>query len=418
MPSSLPARPSALRSLHSGVRNREAHGPRVLDGLFVLFRTATLHGVDHPMVQAAAQRLGALLDKSGPMEFQFVEGMVFRSGRLLPLEPEDHARGLVLSEALARREVDEVHLHTSDPTALHSLAAALLDPAVEPAPGVAFDTHESARGDQKEEVAPEVFAATQLALAVADAEALRAQETWSFRLALSIVRRVERAWAKAPGYAGSVLERAPGEWSPARRAVAALSHVMAALIRLEASRSVRRVVGHATLACGLVGLRRRGGVEFEEAVRRASELLESTPNKRRHVDPHRQRLLAMLRTVARGRETLTVGPLVQLGYGLELARCPRGSEGHLEIGELFAHAAGNMGRLFDPRWVRAFISLHGVFPAGARVQLEDGRIGVALGPGARADRPLVLVDGQLHEPTGPVSLVSLTSGDVAQAGAA
>ncbi len=402
-PRSRPPAQSTMRPRATVVGTHNLVGDLV-DALFVLHRTTRLHGATHPAVSRAADRAREAQTKTGPLTLQVVEGMLFRDGRLVPLVSEDHERLHVLQDAMDQRGVGELVFGVPPLQSFVALAAALCDPAIEfSEKEITLSELDVERGDESEEVAPEVFVATQFALAISDAEALRRGDEWDERHALAVVRRIERAWERSGALAGAILERAPGEWNVARRAVAAVSHATAVLTRLETARSIRRVVCHAVLVTSIRGFRKRSGLPFEEAIGRARTEVEALPTRTSSLDPHRQRLVTLLHAAASEEPSLGIVSLLQLAYGIERERCPDGEDGALEITDLFAYAAANMGRLFDVRWVRAFISLYGLMPAGTRVRLEDGRIGVALGPGRRADRPMVLVDGLVQEAAGPVT---------------
>jgi hypothetical protein len=110
------------------------------------------------------------------------------------------------------------------------------------------------------------------------------------------------------------------------------------------------------------------------------------------IDPHRQRVCAVLQSVeARIDEPERWNPLaraVALAYDLERLRCPLGPGFDLGSADLLAWAARIAEKQHDPRWVRALFAAHGVLPPNTRVQLADGRLGVALG-GAEDEAPFL-----------------------------
>jgi len=246
-----------------------------------------------------------------------------------------------------------------------------------------------------ESVDPELFASAQMVRALVEAEALEAAvgEGWHWSHGVSVVRRVERA--RQVDFAACVrfLDYAPGERSVARRGVGALLNALALTGAAGVNTALCRVTAHAALALALQGLAEREGASFVEAVETALPRLVATVlGGGSAIDPHRQRVCALLHSVAaRIDEPARWNPLARaaaLAYDLERLRCPLGPAFDLPSTDLLSWAARVAGRGHDARWVRALLAAHGVLPPNARVELEGGRAGVTLG-GAEDDAPML-----------------------------
>lgn len=397
-----------------------------VERLFVLMRTISMHGADHPAVQqAAAHMVFTVQTAAPPFAVQFIHQGVFRDRVLVPLDPESFHRSQQVARALANLGAQEIAvdepLDAESLVRLGALAARGAHGPVEHAdrihvPGVRLREIPDAQwGVEGEHVTPEVFVLVQVSLAIGDAETLMNQslEPWNWGAGISTLRRVERALDTSGTASARTIETVPGAWSVPRRAIAAVLHSAQILRDLGVTPGLRRVINHALLAICLHGLRARGGLPLREAVSATIvRMLDAPMLTRSGIDPHRFKVSAMLDRFERFAEEpaawLPAMHLVAMMYALERARCPEGAGFDLAQVDLLAQASAASGRGFDPVWTRALVRSAGVVPPGAVVQLADGRVGVVMEPGSAGDplRPKVLVDGALVEPARRVRVVS------------
>ncbi len=399
----------------------------VLDRLFLVMRTIGGHGPSHPTsLKAATDLQQAVAEARCPLSLQFVSQAVFRDRSVVPLQLESWVRSQELGRALENLGVHELSFDDA-PAAqtLVDLCVALARGAQGPSdvleslrlPGVRWRELPQARlGVDAEVVEPEVFAAAQVTLAIAEAEELAARpDEWSWPGGVSVVRRLERAAVAHAGATARTIETAPGTWTPARRAISAAFQASLVLTRIGVTEFLRRSGAHATLAVAVHGYEARYGKEPDAAAQRALPPLLARPvTARSGVDPHRLRVSALVRALTRrGKEGREPPPLlaglVRQAYELERRRCPADVTFDLTRVDLLAHAARMLGQGHrDEPWVRALIGVAGAVPPGAYVQLADGRLGVALDvdPGGDPWQPRVLIAGQVVIPTAPVRLYS------------
>jgi hypothetical protein len=398
-----------------------------LDRLFLAFKTLALHGASHPStLQGFAEVAGSLAEAGPPFALQFIQQAVFRDNRLLAMDLESFVRARDTAKALANLGVNELSVDRP-PSAQAALALGEAIARGFQGPGDVLEDRSiqgfrwrriAAAGNDAESVDSDIFVLAQITLALADAEACAAGTggAWPWVRGVAVVRRVERAVAMDPAAAVRVMEAAPGEWTVARRAVAATLHVVLVMQRIRATTATRRAAAHAVLALACHGLRPAGASPLAQAAAAAlPTMIHATTRSRASVEPHRLRTSAVVHAFARSAgpgDGIGAAPLVALAYQLEGLRCPSVMSFDLTLVDLLAMASRESGRLFHPTWVCALTMCCGVCPPGSLVRLADGRHGmvVAAGPPTDPWRPSVLVDGRVTRPEQPVVPVSATSG--------
>lgn len=395
----------------------------VMHELFVAMRAATRYGRTHPSTEAAAGRLAdAIGGASPPFAVQLVGEAVFADRKLLPLDLEAHQRAMEVAAAVHSLGAHELSFSTkpsvSEATALVGALAdgargreSALDELLLRSVGWR-EIPQADWGEESQEVDPEIFAVTQVSLAVADASGLGSHGAWRWSRGLAIVRRLERALASHRVAAKRTLEANDLPWTIARRAVSAARLAENAMSLLRLPTSARRATVHAALMISATGLAERGGVTLAEAATRALVRALETPPPTGRISPHRVRVVALLRALSQdapddpstGLEDLPAAKLIALTYRLERDRRPEGVDFELTKLDLLSAAAGD--EEVDGAWLRLVINAEGVVPPGARVVLPDGSRGVVMGPGDPMDawRPSVLVGGRVVIPDLPVRL--------------
>ena len=406
---------------------RQKEEEKLIASLFLLERTLRSHGAAHPLARQIAGRLAESIHEVGPpFSLQFMGAAVFRDLTLLPVSLQTYKQVVDLSDSLRNLGVNEltfdnipaltdlIHFGEALSRGSNTVSDALDTLAI---PGLSWREIEGIRwGLDVEEVDPDIYTATQVALAVADTErlGLLPEDPWDWTAGLSVVRRLERAFQVNPAATARALEITQEGWSVARRAVSAAHRILAVLYSLGATRAVRRAASHGALALAVQGLQERGGtmiVPSAEAL--LPRLITSKGFTRTGVEPHRLRVDALIHRLhpefSEHRNTTCILHLLLISYELERRRCPPGVTFDLTSGDLLALAAQEAGGRYDAGFVRLLIETAGQVPVGASVRLADGRIGLVLLANPSAPRlPKVLVGAQVMTPTEPVSLASPT----------
>lgn len=403
----------------------------VLERLFVLTKTVGAMGTTHPSaLESAGMVRDALAAAKPPFSLQFVREATFRDRMLLPLDLEGFQRSQVLSRAVSNCGVQEVTFEALPESAdLLQLAHVLARGAQGPTDwleslvlnGISWREIAGAGwGAAAQAIDADLFAVTQLALAIAEAERLVGlrHEPWAWTAGVGVVRRLERALEVDSAAADRALELAPAPWSAGRRAVAVTLRVVAVLREVGAQAGTTRAAGHAAFVLGVHGMAPGlpGTVEgkapaFEEAAGLAlPHLLETSMETAGGAARHRIRVCALLnaihrRTAFHGRWVGAIG-LLDVMYELERRRQNDRQKVQLSLADLLAGALAEADSKLDPGWLRALVATVGELPPGARVRLADGRVGVVLEAGPSGDpwRPIVLIQGQMVEPPQPVRL--------------
>ena len=368
----------------------------LLRDLYVLLKTAAAYGAEHPLYASVAERLAERIGAiPPPFSLQFVRGGVFWQRQMLTLNNELYERATTIAQSLDHLDVHEVTV-TKVPGVddLRAFGMALGRGMLGPSDaldalrieGMSWRRIPNASwGEDQEDIDVELFALSQIALAVKEADALHAQreQGWSFNKGLAVIRRLERALEVEQTASVRALELAPGGWTPARRAVSSALGVNAALSRVGCSKGTRRAAAHVALVLGMYGLEERAGQPVDIAAQRALGPMLGAPSRARGgISPHRLRVSVVVHQLANTRVTdwLPVCHIIQLCHELEVERAPEGVGFDLTLADLMALAAQEMGVAFAPTWVKVLIDLHGHTPCGAYARTPDGAIGVVLGP--------------------------------------
>lgn len=397
----------------------------VLERMFVLARTIGTHGSGHPLTLEAGTAVAeSIVAAAPPFSLQFIREAVFRDRTLLPLDVDGFHRVQVLSHALHNLGVHEVTFDAKvPPESLISFGQAVARGALGPSevledlrlPGIGWREIPGAGwGLDAKVLDSEVFCVTQIALAVAEAEKLVAggNGPWDWAAGIAVQRRLERALDVDADAATRAIEMVPGRWSIARRAVAANFRALSVLQRLDVQSGAMRSASHATLALGCAGFAPGAGRPIQEAALIALKRLRMNPPTAPGGSArHRIRVSAIINAFARtardADRAVGIMPLFVLTYEMERRRQPAKVDFQLSFADLMAIAAAEAGTTFDPAWVRALAAVAGELPAGAHVQLHDGRRGMVMerNPNGHPLMPIVLVDGQIFTPSQPVVLI-------------
>jgi len=396
----------------------------IIERLFLFMQLSKTHGQRHPLTKQAVDSLKETIAATQtPLTLQFLGQAVFRDRILVPFEVTGFEQSQILSRAVVNLSVHEISINrVPEAEELHSFGNALVKGAAGPCedllemqlpsikwrelPGIKW-------GMDSEKVDPEVFVATQVALAIADAEVLTTQvdEPWDWGRGLAIIRRLERSINSGVVVTSRALEIAPGQWTIGRRMVAAAFRVLSALTAVKASLSVQRAATQATLVITCFGLKIRGGNPIEKSAPAALNSLLSAPiSSKSGVTPHGMRACSLVHRISS--ESADAGEgitsLLKLCYDLEQRRCPKGVAFDLTFADLLAYAVADKTKELDSRWVKILVKVSGNVPAGANVRLKDGRLGIVLGPSNSGDPlcPSVLVNNKVMIPPEPVELIS------------
>lgn len=392
----------------------------LIDQLFLAMKTCSIHGAAHPSTRAVVESAQmAVRDTSPPFALQFVSGAVFRDRRLVALELETFTRARELAAALANLSVHELAFdEVPHADALLRLAGALARGAQGPSEALSLinlppmrwrELPHARLGEDAEQVDGQVYTASQVVLALAEAEqiAARTDGPWPWATGVSIVRRLERAIEIDLQATARAVELAPGAWTPTRRTIAAAFAVSAVLSRVGVSDFVRRAATHAITAACVHGYRARAGTDVEPAAQAALRaMLRSPVRAGSGVDPHRLRVSTLVHALGGGRNAELLA-LLRLAYLMERKRSPAGVSFDLTGIDLLAYALNELQTEASAPWIRALIATLGAVPMGAYV-LADGMLGVVMEPSESGDpwRPKVLVGGRMITPAAPVQLCS------------
>lgn len=396
-----------------------AQARAIVERLYVLTRNLAVHGDTHPLVGQNAAALALALEAAEPpFALQFVGQAVFIDRVLAVLDALNFSRAQKLARYLAAVGVNEVgveYVPTNAQLVMLSRALLTRGASVPSVDGLHLrEIRGVSGGGSGEVIEPELFATAQMVRALIESEAaeLNVSGGWPWSAGIGVVRRVERARRVDLASCVRFIEYAPGARTVPRRALGALLSAMAMTGAAGLSTSLSRVASHAAFALGLYGLAEREGASFVEAAETAlPQLIGTALGGGTSVDPHRQRVCALLQSVASQHdEPRRWNPLaraVALAYDLERLRCPLGPSFDLATMDLLSWAARVAGRVHAAEWVRALLAAHGVLPPNAAVTV-DGREAVVLG-GAEDDepmRPLVYLKGvgAVNLPDGPVSI--------------
>lgn len=402
----------------------------LLERIFVLMKIIGSHGATHPSTrEMAVAALSAVRQCKLPASLQFVREAVFLDRTLIPLDVEGFKRGQSLSHAMNNcgaheitfeQGVDEAALIaffsvlatglTGTTDALEHLRIAGL--SWREIPGAGW-------GAEAKPIDPDLFAVTQVSLAVADTDLLADAfgQPWNWAAGVSILRRLERAVEVDPRAADRALELVPVPWSAGRRAVAMAVRVLAVERELGTEPATARAAGHAALVLGCCGFRVASSGDFSEAARETfARIIQTSMASASGALRHRMRVCSLVNALATpvqpGVQRTGAVALIHLIYEIERRRHTEQGSIALSLADMLAAMMPEVGKSFPPQWFRALIGTLGELPAGSQVTLADGRVGIVLGPGSLPDpwMPQVLVGAQIVQPMHRVRLFAQLRG--------
>jgi hypothetical protein len=392
---------------------------QVLTHVFVLMRVVSSHGSIHQVTVNAAHELHELVAQAQVVVLQFVRGALFSDQQLVPLNWDELEASLEVSRALDNLGAQEISLNSAlTPDALILVGELLSRGAAGPyqdadsvkIKGFAIREIPSVSwGEEQEEIDEDLFALSQIALAIKDASVLSLERGWDWQQGGGIVRRLEQACEANFGFASRALELTNEPWTPHRRAVYAAFDVYATMSHLGIERPLRRVAAHVTLGLTFCGYDEHEGMTLEDANEKFLEVaIKSPAASTTGMPPHRLRCTTVSHLFEQGDPSRWFGfmELIRLCYELEYERVPKGVDFVLTKADLMALAAQEMGSHYPPVWVRALISLYGDTPPGAYVRMPDGRVGVIMGDNPQTGMLQVIVSGQVVDVRPPVTLIS------------
>ena len=396
----------------------------LLERVFVLMKIIGSHGAAHPSTrEMASAALSAVRQCRLPCALQFVREAVFFDRTLIPLDIEGFKRGQSLSQAMSHCGVHEVGFESGlDESSLIAFFEVLSKGLTGPndqlehmrLPGISWREIPGAGwGAEAKPIDPDLFAVTQVSLAVADADKLADAfgQPWNWTGGVSILRRLERAVEVDARAADRALELVPVPWSAGRRAVAMAVRVLAVERELGTEPATARAAGHAALALGCCGFRAAASGAFTEATSETfARLVQASMASASGALRHRVRVCSLINALstppAQGAARQGTAALLHLVYEIERRRHVEQGRIALTLADMLAAMMPEVGRAFPPHWFRALIGTLGELPAGSKVTLADGRVGIVLGPGSEPDpwMPQVLVGAQIVQPMHRVRL--------------
>ena len=405
----------------------------LLERIFVLMKIIGSHGTIHPSThEMASAALSALRQCRLPSALQFVREAVFYDRTLVPLDIEGFKRGQSLSQAMNHCGVHEVSFESGvDETALIAFFEVLSKGLVGPndlleqmrLPGISWREIPGAGwGAEAKPIDPDLFAVTQVSLAVADTDLLADAfgQPWNWAAGVSILRRLERAVEVDARAADRAVELVPVPWSAGRRAVAMAVRVLAVERELGTEPATARASGHAALVLGCCGFRVAASGAFAEAATETfARLVQTSMASVSGAIRHRVRVCSLIQALAAplatGQQRQGAVALLHLLYELEWRRHAEQGRVALTMADMLGAMMPEVGRAYPSNWFRALIGTLGELPAGSRVTLADGRVGIVLGPGSLPDPwlPQLLVGGQIVQPTHRVRLFAQLPGRTA-----
>ena len=202
--------------------------------VFKAAKTTSAFGLEHQVTRAAAERLRAAIEGIGvPFALQLVADAAYVDRQLVSVPPGEYSSVHTLLRLFDNLGHHELQFdRVPSPREILQLVAVLAEGLVAPStsaedtpiPGISWTVIPNAGfGIDSESVDEELFAVTQLALAIADIERAEttylSEGTWHWTAGLSAVRRLERGLATDRNAMLRALELSPGPWSAARRAV-------------------------------------------------------------------------------------------------------------------------------------------------------------------------------------------------------
>jgi len=392
----------------------------VIEQLCACMRSFAANGKDHEDVRSAAQACRrAIASAKPPFALRFLSDCVLRDREPLPLNLGGFRRSQILARALYQQNTPELRFDELPKVEIIERLAKLFVEATQGnhrsiAPflqGIGMNkVHQidpTTNGHDETDV-DRVLRAALYAVSVR-VEALQAEVaqagTWPWLEGQHTIAALERCLALGVTATSRAIELAAPDWTVARRTIAMVTNVLVVLTRIRASDVSRRAAAHAMLAVAGYGLTEPR--LFDSAARRALDAFYATPASTNDdgavaPSPHRLRTTALLAASAgRSNAAMPLTRLMHAAFMLESKRIDPSGQRLSRI-DLQAWLSSAIGREVDDAFGRAMLASLGAFPPGAHVMC-DGRLGVVVGPGKAADRPIVLVGGALTAPDKPVA---------------
>lgn len=395
----------------------------VIEQLCACMRAIAAHGLQHEDVRASAQACRrAIQDGRPPFALRFLSDCVLRDREPLVLSLGGFRRAQILARALYQQNTPELRFDELPPVEVVERLAKLFVEATQGNHRTFMPRLQGITMNKIQQVDPTSNAhdetdidrvlRAELYATTVRVEGLQAplvgSPIWPWLAGQHAIAALERCLSLGVTATARALELAAPEWTPARRSVAMVANVLIVLTRIRASDISRRAAAHAVLTLASFGLHCRK--PFEQAALDALASLYATPTSPESDEPvapspHRLRTTALVAACAGQSATpMQLTRLLHAAYVLESKRIdPRGER--LSRVDLQAWLSSAIGREVDELFGRAMLSSLGALPPGAHVMC-DGRLGVVVGPGKAANRPIVVLGGELVVPEAPVSAAS------------
>jgi hypothetical protein len=396
----------------------------LIEQLCACMRAIAAHGVEHDDVHSSAQASRrAIAAAKPPFGLRFLSDSVLREREPLSLNLAGFRRSQILARALYQQNTPELRFSELPKLEVIVKLAKLFVESTQgnhrsfmpKLPGIGMhklhQVDPTSNGHDETDVDRVLRAELYFATTRVEALHRKAMATgvWPWLEGQHAVAALERCLSLGVTATARALELAAPEWTPARRGVAMVTNVLTVLTRLRASDVARRAGAHAMLAIAGYGFA-QPNESFATAAQRALEAVHRAPagsggNEPVAPSPHRLRTTALLSGAAgRSSSPMALARLLHAAFTLEGKRIDASGQRLSRI-DLQAWLSSAIGREVDDAFGRAMLSALGAYPPGAHV-LCDGRLGVVVGPGKAADRPILLVGGALCTPDAAVTPAS------------
>jgi hypothetical protein len=387
----------------------------VIEQLCACMRAIAAHGAGHEDVRTSAQACRrAISGAKPPFGLRFLSDAVLRERDPLVLSLGGFRRAQILARGLYAQNTPELRFDEVPKVEVVEKLAKLFVEATQGNHRSILPYLQGIRMNKLHHVDPtskghdetdadrvlraELYAITMRVEGVHD-ELMRTG-AWPWVASQQAIAALERCLALGVTATARALELAAPEWTVARRSVAMTLNVLIVMTRIRASDVSRRAAAQAMLAIACFGLRTPMPLE-QAALRALDPLLTIPPDAPLTPSPHRLHATALVAAAAGQATPLPLTRLLHAAYTMEQRRIePSGQR--LSRVDLQAWLSSAIGRDVDDLFGRAILSSLGALPPGAHVMC-DGRLGVVVGPGKAADRPIVLVGGELQMPDAPVA---------------
>ena len=179
--------------------------PYVVQAIFLLIRTVMSHGTEHPLTKRKANDLRKTIARADPpFSLQFVGPAFFKDMVLIPMDLKRFLFSMVLSKALKNSSINELSFLAVPDLETLLLFGVYLSEGVRGPSEALMDSRlddidwrdmDGANWGMSEDIEPEVYTTTMVALASADAEHLvtNREMKWDWSRGLGVIRRLERS---------------------------------------------------------------------------------------------------------------------------------------------------------------------------------------------------------------------------------